>query len=106
MKTFNSIESEINNAFNDFLDDTLRLKDDELKYFYWSLDFFKNIGNLSFSLFSLTLEEKKEINSIGEKYFESEKVLFIVNKKSHRHDLKIKGADQSAFGNHWIKRQP
>lgn len=90
MKAFNKIQENIDKVFEEFLVQMLRLNDERLKYYYWSVDFFETVGKLSFQHFSLTLEQKEFVNtSIGKKYFDDSEVSFEVNKYSHRNDLKI-----------------
>ncbi len=96
MKDYNKIQESIDKSFQDFIVQTLRLNGDKLKYFYWTKEFFEVIGNLSFQYYTLTLDQKEKINTIGDFYFESdhESIFFEVNKNSHRHDILIKNINK------------
>lgn len=104
MKTYKKIQDEINVDFDNYLSELLSIDGEPRKYFYWSLDFFKTVDNLSFRYFSLTNEQKDEINKIGASYFNSESTYFQVNKNSHRHDLVIKNINK-LFTNSSVLKQ-
>lgn len=90
MVLYKDIQKEIDADFDNYLLELLNVDGEPRKYFYWSLDFFRIIGDLSFQYFNLTDDQKDEINKLGSSYFESTDVFFQVNKNSHRHDLLIK----------------
>lgn len=90
MKDFIQLNEQIENVFKDYLLNLLRLNGQRLKYYYWSLDFFENVGGLSFKYFDLSQDEKNLISSIGDFYFDDSDVYFEVNKNSHRHDLTVR----------------
>jgi len=103
MKNFNNIQSAIDKTFEDFLSQMLRLNEDKLKYYYWTVDFFETVGDLSFNYFHLSPEQKDVINNVGKMYFDDSEMYFEVNKNSHRHDLLIKNiqklfTDASRYG--------
>lgn len=89
MKTYKQIQKEININFGNYLSDLLNIDGEPRKYFYWSLEFFKTIDNLSFQYFPLTPEQKEQINTIGKSYFDDSSIFFEVNKNSHRHYLLV-----------------
>ncbi|MCF8255751.1 MAG: FRG domain-containing protein, partial [Bacteroidia bacterium] len=89
MKRYNEIKELIDVDFDKYLTELLTLNDNPRKYFYWSFDFFRIIGGLSFQYFILSDEQKIEINSAGLSYFDSEEIYFKINDKSHRHDLSV-----------------
>lgn len=94
MIKYSEIQEQIDADFDNYLTALLTLNDNPRKYFYWSFDFFRIVGGLSFQYFLLTDEIKDEINKNGAKYFDSKEVYFEVNKNSHRHDLLIKSIDR------------
>lgn len=89
MKTFNDIQSEIDQGFNEYFDSLLDINGIPRKYFYWSEDFFRIEGELAFNYFPFSVNSKDKINELGKKYFDSEEVFFSVNRNSHRHDLLV-----------------
>ena len=90
MKTYENVQEQINADFDSYLSDLLKIDGVSRKYFYWSLDFFKTVDNLSFQYFPLTSEQKNEINKLGKNYFRDDSIFFQINKRSHRHDLLIR----------------
>jgi hypothetical protein len=90
MKNYLDIQTEIDNAFKDYLFNLLQLDGQRLKYYYWSKDFFETVGSLSFKYFVLTNENKDSINLKGDFYFDSGNAFFEINKNSQRHDMTIK----------------
>lgn len=104
MKTYKEIQDQINIDFDNYLSDLLNIDGEPRKYFYWSFNFFKTVDNLSFQYFSLTNEQKDEINKIGVSYFNSEITYFQINKNSHRHDLLIKNINK-LFANSSASKQ-
>ncbi|MEQ8711432.1 MAG: FRG domain-containing protein [Cyclobacteriaceae bacterium] len=89
MKTFKDIESPVKETFQKFIDDLIRPAEQPLKYYYWSLEFFENVGGLSFEYFPLTIAQKKIINQLGKDFFDRTDVYFEINENSHRHDLYV-----------------
>jgi len=89
MKTYKDIQAEIDVDFNIYLLALFNLDGDAIKYFYWTLDYFKNVGGLSFQYFQLSAVQKAFINSKGKKYFNDEQIGFSVNRNSHRDDLTV-----------------
>ena len=90
MVLFKSLQTLIDEDFDDYLSGILHVDNEPRKYFYWSLDYFRINDGLTFEYFSLTDKQKDEINNIGSSYFKSSDVYFQVNRNSHRHDLLIK----------------
>ena len=90
MVYYEEIKKQIDDDFDVYLSTLLKINYFPRKYFYWSFDFFRIVGGLSFEYFTLSDEQKGGINKIGESYFQSTDVLFKVNENSHRHDLLIK----------------
>lgn len=88
--TFDIIQPSIESSFRTFISQILRLDDEPLKYYYWTTDFYENNGELIFSYFELDPDQKEDINSIGQSFFDDSEVYFEVNRNSHRHDLLIK----------------
>lgn len=89
MKTYKDIQAEIDVDFNKYLLALLNVDGDAIKYFYWTLDYFKNVGGLSFQYFPLSAVQKALINTKGKKYFNDEQIGFTVNRNSHRDDLTV-----------------
>lgn len=89
MKTYQDIQKEIDEDFNAYLDTIINVDGDARKYFYWSIDYFKNIGGLSFQYFPLSAVQKSFINAKGKTFLKSTQVYFQVNRNSHRHDLTL-----------------
>lgn len=90
MVLFNDIKEQIDEDFKNYLSEILHVNSEPKKYFYWSLDYFKINGGLTFQYFNLSDNQKEEVNKLGTSYFKSTDVYFQVNKNSHRHDLLIK----------------
>lgn len=90
IKNYKDIQEQINTEFDNYLSELLCIDEEPRKYFYWSLEFFRIIGGLSFQYFILSDRQKDEINNLGSSYFDDSSVYFQVNKNSHRHDLLIK----------------
>lgn len=90
MMTYKEIQDAIDSEFEKFLKDFLSLSDRPKKYFYWTEEFFKIEGNLSFQYYPLTKEEKDEINKLGSNYFKESEISFIVELNSHRNNIIIK----------------
>lgn len=88
--TFEKIQFRIDLSFRSFMSQTLRLQGIPLKYFYWSLNFFETVANLSFEYFPLNQKQKNHINDIGKSYFDDPDIYFQVNRNSHRHDILIR----------------
>ncbi len=87
---YSDIKKQIDTEFDNYLTQLLQIKGNPRMYFYWTSDFFRIIGGLSFQYFVLTDEQKNEINNIGRSYFQSDDIYFEINKNSHRHDLLIR----------------
>ena len=81
-----AIHNEIQEEFESYLASFL----DNKKYYYWTLDYFESVGDLSFQHYFLSDAAKKEINLKGESYFTESKISFSINNNSHRNDLTIK----------------
>lgn len=90
IKTYKDIQDQIDIDFDNYLSVLLSVDNEPRKYFYWSLDYFRIIGGLSFQYFILSDNKKDEINILGNSHFESTDIYFQINKNSHRHDLLIK----------------
>lgn len=90
MKLYQDIQKQIDADFELYLKDLFSVSSQQRKYYYWSIDFFETVGNLSFKHYSLNLEQKDSINEFGKLYFESDDVQFSINKNSHRNDITIK----------------
>lgn len=90
MKRYREIQDLIDNEFEQYITDLFTISGEQRKYFYWSVDYFENVGGLSFKHYALNLTQKDSINNFGETYFKSKDVQFIVNKNSHRNDITIK----------------
>jgi FRG domain-containing protein len=91
----NAINNQIQNEFESYLANFL----DNKKYYYWTLDYFETVGNLSFQHYFLNDVIKKEINLKGESYFTEPKISFNINRNSHRNDITIKNV-AALFENH------
>ncbi len=90
MKTYKEIQKQIDTDFEEYITDLFTISGESRKYYYWSINFFETVGGLSFQHYNLSQNQKEDINILGEKYFDSTDVLFIVNKNSHRNDITIK----------------
>jgi len=89
MKNFDHIEEEVQEEFEKYIEGILNISGYPRKYYYWSLEFFKTVGGLSFQHFDLTTNQKDEINFLGSKFFNKKNVRFVVNENSHRNDIDI-----------------
>lgn len=78
-----SIESDFESYMSRILDKYKR------EYYYWTLDFFKTIGGLSFSYFELNKSQKREINNNGACYFSTEDISFSIEINSNRNNIRI-----------------
>ncbi|WP_439182524.1 FRG domain-containing protein [Carboxylicivirga taeanensis] len=90
MKDFDELQLHINRSFQVFFDSLLKIEGIPRKYFYWSEEYFRVEGNLEFAHFTLSGELKDNINELGNSFFDSEDIIFYVNRYSHRSDLTIK----------------
>lgn len=94
MIQYKDIQKQIEKEFDNFLTKLLSPGGQDRKYFYWSLDFFKDVGGLAFQYFPLSIEQKEKINQFGSEYFASDEISFEINKYSHRHDLQIRNINK------------
>jgi hypothetical protein len=90
MKIYKDIQAAIDHNFEEYIADLFTISGESRKYYYWSINFFETVGGLSFQHYNLSQNQKEDINFLGEKYFDSTDVHFIVNKNSHRNDITIK----------------
>jgi hypothetical protein len=90
MKDFNQIKGAIDQELEIYINNLFSDNGIERKYYYWSIDFFETVGELTFLHFDLNAEQKDRINKIGVTYFSSPEIEFSVNKNSHRNDILIR----------------
>jgi hypothetical protein len=69
MKDFNQIKAVIDLELERYIDNLFSNVGIERKYYYWSIDFFATVGELTFLHFDLNPEQKDRINKLGETYF-------------------------------------
>jgi len=90
MVMYSEIQERIDIEFERFITELFTIAGAPRKYFYWSVEFFETVAQLSFRHFQLNLSQKDRINLLGDKYFENDEVQFSINKNSHRNDILIK----------------
>lgn len=72
--------------FEDYINKLIK----DRKYFYFELDYFKRIDNISFQHYELNIDEKRKINDIGKTIIEEENIIFSIGSTSIRNELEIK----------------
>lgn len=88
MTSYKEIAELIKQEFQAFVRSIFPETEQPRKYFYWSLEFFKHEGNLSFQYFTLSEQQKTRINERCEKNF-LEKSSFKVSTDTYRFDLQV-----------------
>ena len=90
IKLNKDIQEEIDKDFKSYISTLFSLSGEARKYYYWSVDFFINVGGLSFRHYELNAKQKDKINALGGDCFSNSEIQFNINKNSHRNDLNIK----------------
>jgi hypothetical protein len=89
MITYNEIQEQIEEYFELYIKDLFSISGESRKYYYWSVNYFKKVGGLSFQHYELNSNQKYRINQIGKIYFESKNVILEIS-DTHRNDISIK----------------
>lgn len=90
MVTYNQIRKLIEVEFEKFISKLINNGGSPRKYFYWSLDFFEDVAQLSFQHYYLSARQKENISIYGEHYFDSSEVQVSINKSSIRNEISLR----------------
>ena len=89
MKDYNEIQDNIDKSLEGYIKKIFYPSDQPLRYYYWTVDYFKIVHGLSFRFFTLDEKYRPRIKKTGKKMFDDDNIAFEIDYSTHRFQISL-----------------